>query len=55
MTLQEIYEEFWEFIDDNNEVFQRFIVDDKDRRMHFKMKNLALRNDSKHFKNIPKN
>ncbi|MFX0074343.1 MAG: hypothetical protein ACFE96_02795 [Candidatus Hermodarchaeota archaeon] len=55
MTLQEIYEEFWEFIDDKNEIFQRFIIDDKDRRMHLKMKNLALRNDSKHFKSIPKN
>lgn len=41
MTLQEIYDEFWEFIDDNNQVFQRFIIDDKKRRMLLKMRNLT--------------
>jgi hypothetical protein len=55
MTLQEIYEEFWEFIDDNNEVFRRFINNDKKRRMHLKMKTLATRNHNKHLENIPKN
>jgi hypothetical protein len=55
MTLQEIYEEFWEFIDDNNEVFRRFIVNDKERRMHLKMKNLATQNHDIQFDNIPKN
>lgn len=30
MTLKEIYEEFWEFIDDSNEEFKEFI--DKDAR-----------------------
>jgi hypothetical protein len=30
-TLKEIYEEFWEFIDNDNEVFQKFIVLDERR------------------------
>ena len=41
MTLQEIYEEFWEFISDNNEIFRRFIIEDKKRRMLLKMRNLT--------------
>ncbi|MFX1487749.1 MAG: hypothetical protein ACFFBI_01275 [Promethearchaeota archaeon] len=28
LTLKEIYDEFWEFIDDDNSVFQEFIKDD---------------------------
>ena len=43
MTLNEIYEEFWEFIDDNNEIFRRFIVEDKKRRTLLKMKDLTSR------------
>jgi len=31
ISLKEIYEEFWEFIDDNNELFLKFIVKDKKR------------------------
>ena len=38
MTLQQIYEEFWEFIDDNNEIFSKFINNDKKRRTLLKMK-----------------
>jgi len=33
MSLKEIYEEFWEFIGDDNETFQNFIIEDK-RREH---------------------
>jgi hypothetical protein len=33
MSLKEIYEEFWEFIGDDNETFQHFIIEDK-RREH---------------------
>jgi len=33
-TLKTIYEDFWEFIPNDNEVFQRFIENDK-RRIHF--------------------
>lgn len=40
MTLQEIYNEFWEFIDDNNEVFREFIV--RDQRRTEKSNNLEL-------------
>ena len=43
MTLNEIYEEFWEFIDDNNEIFQRFIVEDKKRRTLLKVKDFTPR------------
>ena len=32
MSLKEIYEEFWEFIDDNNIEFQKFIINDTRRR-----------------------
>ena len=32
MTSKEIYEEFWEFIDDSNESFHDFIVKDKRRQ-----------------------
>lgn len=31
MTIEEIYEEFWEFIDDNNHEFREFIVKDPRR------------------------
>jgi len=31
-TLEEIYEEFWEFIDEDNEKFQKFIINDKKRK-----------------------
>ena len=31
-TLKEIYEEFWEFIDDDNEKFHKFIINDKNRK-----------------------
>lgn len=31
MSLKEIYEEFWEFIDHNNEMFLDFIIKDKKR------------------------
>ena len=33
MTLEEIYEEFWEFIDDENYEFREFIIKDKRRKM----------------------
>ena len=41
MSLQEIYEEFWEFIDDKNEIFKKFIIDDKKRRALMRAKNLS--------------
>ena len=39
MTLKEIYEEFWEFIDDNNPEFKDFIIKDKKRRQGLKSGN----------------
>ena len=32
MTSKEIYEEFWEFIDDTNEIFHKFLVKDNRRQ-----------------------
>jgi len=32
-SLEQIYEDFWEFIDDNNESFQEFILKDKRRKI----------------------
>ena len=40
-TLQDIYEEFWEFINDNNKTFQKFIVKDKKRRSLLKINELT--------------
>ncbi|MFX1310474.1 MAG: hypothetical protein ACFE8C_12300 [Promethearchaeota archaeon] len=34
MTSREIYEEFWEFIDENNEYFLDFIIKDERRTKH---------------------
>ena len=34
-NLREIYEDFWEFIDDNNENFQQFIINDKRRKKNY--------------------
>lgn len=39
MTLKEIYEEFWEFIDDDNSEFKEFIIKDKKRRQGLKSRN----------------
>jgi hypothetical protein len=41
MPLQEIYEEFWEFINDKNEIFQKFIINDKKRRTLLRMRDLS--------------
>jgi len=55
MTLKEIYDEFWELIDDKNEIFRRFIDSDKERRMLLKMRHLNQHSESKRIENIPKN
>ena len=41
MTLHEIYEEFWEFIDDKNEIFQKLIINDKKRRALLRIRGLS--------------
>ncbi len=53
-TLQDIYEEFWEFISDNNEIFQKFIVKDKKRRSLLKMNELTPVSDHKFFQTVDK-
>jgi hypothetical protein len=40
MTLKDIYEEFWEFIADNNEIFHEFIINDKRRNNSLRNSNL---------------
>ena len=35
MTLEEIYEQFWDFIDDNNQEFREFIIKDQRRENKF--------------------
>ena len=45
MTLKEIYNEFWEFIDDNNETFQKFILKDKRRRLILGMNDLTQKTE----------
>jgi len=41
MTLKEIYDEFWEFIDENNETFRKFILKDKRRRLILSMNDFS--------------
>jgi hypothetical protein len=53
-TLQDIYEEFWEFISDNNEIFQKFIVKDKKRRALFRMNELTQDSDRNLLQTIDK-
>ena len=53
-TLQDIYEEFWEFISDNNEIFQKFIVKDKIRRSLLKMNELTPVSDPNFLQTIDK-
>jgi hypothetical protein len=58
MTLKEIYEEFWEFIDEDNEEFQKFIINDKRRKKspldckyieNYNYLNLASKNSIENF------
>ena len=51
MTLQEIYEEFWEFINDNNEIFRRFIENDQERRTILKLKDFPSQAENSSVKN----
>ena len=41
MSLKDIYEEFWEFIDENNEGFREFIIYDKRRKTPSTNSNLS--------------
>ncbi|GAH64879.1 unnamed protein product [marine sediment metagenome] len=53
-ALQDIYEEFWEFISDNNEIFQKFIVKDKKRRFLLKMNELTPVSDQNLLQTVDK-
>ena len=41
MTLEEIYEEFWEFISDDNPEFKELIIKDKKRRSKSKFSSIS--------------
>ena len=41
MTLEEIYEEFWEFISDDNPEFKELIIKDKKRRSKSKIPSIS--------------
>ena len=41
MTLEEIYEEFWEFISDDNPEFKELVIKDKKRRSKSKIPSIS--------------
>ncbi len=45
MTLKDIYDEFWEFIDENNETFRNFILKDKRRRLILSMNDFSQKTE----------
>lgn len=55
MTLTEIYDEFWEFIDEHNETFQKFILKDKRRRLILSMNDLTQKAERHLLEISPKN
>jgi len=44
-TMREIYDEFWEFIEEDNEIFQKFIIND--RRRQSSLSNLNFNENNK--------
>jgi len=54
MTLTEIYDEFWEFIDENNETFQKLILKDKRRRLILSMNDLTQKAEHHLVEILPK-
>ncbi len=55
MTLKEIYDEFWEFIDENNETFRKFILKDKRRRLFLGMNDFTQQTEHHLFEISSKN
>ncbi len=55
MTLKEIYNEFWEFIDENNDTFRKFILKDKRRRVILRMNDFAQKTEHHLLEISPKN
>ena len=55
MTLKEVYDEFWEFIDKDNEIFQKFILKDKNRRVILSMNDITQQNEHHLLEISPKN
>ena len=55
MTLKEIYDEFWEFIDENNETFRKFILKDKRRRLILGLNHFSQKSEHRLLEVSPKN
>ena len=55
MTLKEIYNEFWEFIDENNETFRKFILKDRRRRVILRMNDFSQKTENQLLEISPKN
>jgi len=55
MTLKEIYNEFWEFIDENNETFRKFILKDRRRRVILSMNDFSQKTENQLLEISPKN
>ena len=55
MTLKEIYDEFWEFIDENNETFRKFILKDKRRRLILGVNHFSQKSEHRLLEVSPKN
>jgi len=55
MTLKEIYNEFWEFIDENNETFRKFILKDRRRRVILRMNDFSQKTENYLLEISPKN
>ena len=54
MTLKEIYDEFWEFIDENNVTFRKFILKDKRRRLILSMNDFSQKTEHSLLEITPK-
>jgi hypothetical protein len=55
MTLEEIYNEFWEYIDDDNETFRELIIKDKKRRNALANNSIKVPKNNNFLENIQKN
>ncbi|TFF86806.1 MAG: hypothetical protein EU517_00080 [Promethearchaeota archaeon] len=55
MSLDEIYEEFWEYIEDDNEQFQDFISKDKRRRENLNSREISQPNGNDLIPHVCKN
>jgi len=55
MSLKEIYEEFWEYISDKNEVFRKFIANDTRREKNLNQSEISNPDESDFLPHVCKN